>query len=253
MDTAIASRLLTLFTLAGEMTPARAALLFSENFESLPLGPYVSPTESGGDGTDWSDVAPAGWIRDQGATPVGSPVEFFGWTFHDRNSWTITEQDQRRSEWLGGAGTVMVADPDAYDDGTNVDDMLYNVRITTPSISLANLVANSVIINFDSSFRAEVTQIASLEVSFDGINFNPLLTYDSNVIPDGELIQGLQSISVNNGSTGSMRFRFNMLNASNDWWWAVDNISVTGDVIPEPSSGALSLLGVAVLSRRRRR
>src|SRR5688572_11070857 len=199
MHTTAVFRLLTLLAFPGSAVTATAAILFSENFESLPLAPYVSPTESGGDGTDWTDVAPAGWVRDQTTTPVGSPAEFFGWTFHDRQSWTNTEGDQRRSEWIGGAGTVMIADPDAYDDGTNVDDMLYNVRITTPPISVAGIVPNSVIINFDSSFRAEVTQIASLEVTFDGSTFTNLLTYDSKTLPDGELIQGLQSISVANG------------------------------------------------------
>src|SRR5688572_20316642 len=63
--------------------PASAATLLAEDFESLALGPYVSPTESGGDGTDWTDVPPTGWVRDQGTTPAGSPAEFFGWTFHE--------------------------------------------------------------------------------------------------------------------------------------------------------------------------
>ena len=231
--------------------PAGAVVLLSEDFEGLPLGPYVSPTEGGGDGTDWTDVAPVGWVRDQGTTPVGSPLEFYGWTFHDRNAWTVTEGDQRRSEWIGGAGTVMVADPDAYDDGTNVDESLYNVRISTPVISLAGIAANSVVIAFDSSFRSEAPEIATLDVTFDGSNFITLFTLDGNVLPDGELFQGLQSIPVSNPAGGTMQFRFNMLNASNDWWWAVDNISVVGNV-PEPGSAALAVAAAGVVARRRR-
>jgi MYXO-CTERM domain-containing protein len=238
---------------ATAVSTASGAVLFSEDFESLPLGPYVSPSESGGDGTDWTDVAPAGWVRDQLATPVGGPAEFFGWTFHDVNSWIATEGNQERGAWVGGTGTVMVADPDAYDDITNVDDMLYNVTITTPPIPLAGIVPNSVIIGFDSSFRAEVTQIASLEVTFDGTNFTTLLTLDSNALPDGQLFNDPVSLPVNNGSSGDMRFRFNMLNASNDWWWAIDNINVTGDVIPEPSAAVLALAALTGFAGTRRR
>ena len=230
---------------------APAATLLTEDFESLTLGPYVSPTESGGDGTDWTNVPPAGWVRDQGSTPVGDPVEFYGFTFHDRQSWTNTEGDQDRSVWLGGVGTVMLADPDAYDDGTNVDDMLYNVNILTPIIPLGNIKANSVHIAFESSFKAEPTEIATLDVTFDGTNFTNLLTYDGSILPLDSLSNDPISIDVANPSSGNMRFRFGMNNASNDWWWAVDNVVVTGD-IPEPSAVMLMLLPLAGLCQRRR-
>ena len=92
----------TLLAITAAHTPA--AILLSQNFDSLPLGPYVSPTETGGDGTDWTATAPTGWAKDQGATPVGNPVEFFGWTFHDRASWVATEGNQERGTWLTGVG-----------------------------------------------------------------------------------------------------------------------------------------------------
>jgi hypothetical protein len=245
---------LLLFTfLSFTATQARAAALLTEDFEGLTLGPYVSPTESGGDGTDWTNVPPAGWVRDQGTTPVGDPVEFYGWTFHDRQSWTNTEGDQERSAWVEGVGTVMVADPDAYDDGTPIEGMFYNVNILTPVISLSNVKAKSVVIAFASSFRAEEPEIATLDVTFDGVNFTNLLTYDANVLPDAALFNDPISLPVDNPSSGNMRFRFGMNNASNDWWWAVDNVVVTGDVVPEPSAITLMLLSLIGLSQRRRR
>jgi hypothetical protein len=231
---------------------AFAATLLSEDFESLALGPYVSPTESGGDGTDWTDLPPSGWVRDQGTTPVGSPVEFYGWTFHDRQSWINTETDQQRSAWLEGIGTVMVADHDAFDDGTNIDERLYNVNILTPAISLSNVRANTVRIAFSSSFRAEEPEIATLDVTFDGTNYTNLLTYDGNTLPDGALFNDPIDIAVNNPSSGTMRFRFGMNNASNDWWWAIDNVVITGD-IPEPSTAILTLVALTGLCGRTRR
>ncbi len=246
-------RLLPLAFLAGAASQSTAAVLFSENFESRVLGPYISPTESGGDGTDWTSTPPTGWVPDQGATPVGGPVEFYGFTFHDKQSWINTEGDQNRSAWVGGTGTVMVADPDAYDDGNaDIGGGLYNVRITTPAISLAGVAANSVVVGFDSSFRVEGNQTALLDVTFDGVNFTNLLTYNSALLGNGDTINTVQSLPVNNSSSGTMRLRFSMVNAENNWWWAVDNIVVTGTV-PEPSAGMLSLLALAGLCSRRRR
>jgi MYXO-CTERM domain-containing protein len=244
---------LPLLFFTGAASPVRAAVLFSENFESRTLGPYISPSESGGDGTDWTDVAPTGWVRDQGATPVGGPPEFFGFTFHDKQSWINTEADQNRSSWVGGIGTVMVADPDAYDDGAvDIAGQLFNVRITTPAISLSGVAANSVILGFDSSFRVEGNQTALVDVTFDGTNFINLLTYNSSLLTDGDTINALHALQVNNPSSGTMSFRFSLVNAENNWWFAVDNVSVTG-TIPEPSAGLLSLLAVGGLCFRRRR
>jgi hypothetical protein len=245
---------LSVLVLAAAAGQTSAAILLSEDFESLPLSPYVSPTESGGDGTDWTNIPPVGWTRDQTTTPVGSPIEFYGWTFHDRQSWINTEGDQERSAWTTGVGTVMVADPDAYDDGTNVDESLYNVNILTPAINLAGLVANSVLISFDSSFRSEPPEIATLDVTFDGgATFSNLLTYDGNILPDAALFNDSIILPVNNPSSGTMLFRFSMNNASNDWWWAIDNLEIGGDVIPEPSTTLLALGASAALCRSRRR
>lgn len=246
--------LLLAFAIGSSCLPsARAALIFSEDFESLPLGPYTSPTETGGDGTDWTDIAPAGWLREQAGTPAGSPAEFFGWTFHDKNSWVATEGDQQRSLWPGGTGTVMVADPDAYDDGTNIDTALYNVYITMPPIPLAGTTAGFLTLTFDSSFRAEATQIASLQYSNNGgTTFTELLSFNGNTLPDGQLFADPVSVTVSNGPFGNAIFRFALIEASNDWWWAVDNVRVFDGAVPEPSSAFLALLPLLGLLRRRR-
>ena len=240
---------------------ARAAQLFSENFDGLELGPFVSPSESGGSGTDWTDVPPPGWVRDNGATTTGGPPEFFGFTFMDVGAWVVTEGNQERSMFTRGTGTVMVSDPDAYDDIGNIEANAYNVLMTTPAVSLANVVANTAVLKFDSSFRPYDAMTATVEVSFDGgTNFTNLLSMNSANVPGGESslerVDEAVSLPLNNpAGASSALIRFGMSNADNDWWWAVDNVTVEGDLVPEPSSVGIIAMGMAglMLPRRRRR
>ncbi|MDX1962112.1 MAG: autotransporter-associated beta strand repeat-containing protein [Pirellulales bacterium] len=216
---------------------AHAANLYSENFDSLTLGPFVSGTESGGNGTDWTDTLPAGWTRDNTTTPDFTLPEFFGFTFMRKESWIATEGNQARDQFALGSGAVMVADPDAYDDSPNgtIEPGEFNVFITTAPIDLSNVAANSIDFKFDSSWRPYDGMTALVDVSFDGgANFSNILTYNTANTPGGSssLVRVNESVSlaVNNPNSGSMVFRFGMTNAGNDWWWAVDNLLVEGDI-----------------------
>jgi hypothetical protein len=210
-----------------------AVNLYYENFEELPLGPFVSSSESGGTGQDWTNQLPAGWSRDNTTTVTTGPAEFFGFTFMKKTSWVTTEEDQDRHLFTKGTGTVMVSDPDAYDDldpGIPTDG--YNVYIKTPAISLANVVPGTATLDFDSSFRPYDHMTASVEVSFDGgTNWTSLLSMNSANISGGDSsevrINESLSLPLNNpaGAT-SATVRFGMTTADNDWWWALDNIGV---------------------------
>jgi hypothetical protein len=228
--------------------------LLEQNFDGLTLKDATSPTETAAPSV-WTEVPPAGWTRDNATLPLGNPVEFQGWTFLNKDWWVSTAGGQERGTFAAGSGTVAVADPDEYDDGTEIDPELFNAFLSTPAISLAGILANSVKVHFDSNFRAEVTQIGVLDVSFDGgTSYSNLLTYDSATRGDGELIHGPIDLSVNNPSGGSMIVRWGMTKGSNDWWWAIDNIRVSGEQVPEPSSLVLSsMIALAALRMRRRR
>jgi hypothetical protein len=238
---------------------ARAAtgVLLSENFDSLQLGPFVSPTESNGTGQDWTDVPPSGWVRDNSSLPLGNPVEFQGFTFLNKASWIATEQNQNRADFTKGLNTVMVADPDAYDDGTSIEPSQFNPKITLPPIALSSVTPNTLVLKFNSSFRPYDAMTAKVDVSFDsGATFTNLLTYDrDNSGGDSALTRVDEDVTlnINNPGTGSALIQFSMSDAGNDWWWAVDNVQVTGDLVPEPASAALLGLGLAALAGRRKR
>jgi hypothetical protein len=228
-----------------------AANLYFQNFESLPLGPFLSPTESGGNGKDWTNQLPAGWTRDNTTTPALGPAEFFGFTFMNKLSWVATEGNQDRSRFTRGTGTVMVADPDAYDDGKDlnpdatIEPDKFNVFIQTPAISLANAVPGTATVDFDQSFRPYDQMTASVEVSFDGgTNWTSLLSMNSaNTGGDSSFDRVNEGVSLplnNPAGAASAIVRFGMTQAGNDWWWALDNIGVNATL----NLPGLKLVGV---------
>lgn len=226
------------------------------------MQPYTSPTEttagvSKGDGTDWTDALPAGWSVSYNG-PVGNPIEFRGWRVMDVDSWIATEGNQDRNKWtkggVGARGSVLVADGDAYDDGTNIDTGLFNTYALTPSVDLSTILPGTARIAFDSFWRNETTQMGRVEVSYDGgSTFNTLKTYNSAALGDGVIIDERVDLAVDNPASGSMVFRLAYTDASNDWWWAVDNVTVSASAVPEPSTIALGLAGLAALALLRRR
>jgi hypothetical protein len=114
------------------------------------------------------------------------------------------------------------------------------------------------VLNFDSSFRPYDQMTATVEVSFDGgNNFQNLLSMNSASIGgDSSLDRADEAMSIplnNPAGAASMLIRFGMNNADNDWWWAIDNIDVQGDVVPEPSATGIIALGIAGLSMTRGR
>jgi hypothetical protein len=212
-------------------------LLLLEDFDAVPLGPNVDETLAAD--RVWSGTPPTGWQFDDSGVPgVNNPAvgvtEWKGWAIADRLWWTSAAADQRRSEFVRGVGAVAVADPDEWDDrGAPSALGPYNAIMTTPQIPLVGVLRSSLALDFDSSWRPEGLQRAELTAIFDVGAPVPLLVWNSAAgpafKPDAPNEHVSFTISTPPGAS-NVRLRFALLDARNNWWWAVDNIALTGDL-----------------------
>ena len=197
---------------------------FFQDFNQLKLGPFVSDSESGGDGTDWTPVAPAGWIMkpggNHGPTAGGDAVvEFDGWTFLDPVSWNSTA-GQDRAQFTKGSGVIAVADSDESDDKA---DAKFNASLSTPRIDISGAEEGSLVLIYDSSWRQE-PQTGEVTVSFDGGDPITLLT----LTPDTQTAYNeTVTLELNNPAGAKTAVITWQYSGHNNWWWAIDNILVS--------------------------
>jgi hypothetical protein len=232
-----------------------------EDFDSVVLGPNVDEGLAGE--KVFSKDGPAGWTVDNSQMPKIEGVaswedpgigvtEFKGWTFLDRTWWVTTAGDQTRTQFTLSTGTVAVADPDEWDDIGNPDGTVgyFTSFFSSPNIPISGLGANSITLKFASSWRPEGKddtgpdgqqtndQTAVVRVSFDGGAAVEVLRWTSvdgspTFKPDSQNEQVTLAINNPAGAT-NMKVTFGLLNAGNDWWWAVDNFVVDSGSLPPP-------------------
>ncbi|MBW7992675.1 MAG: LamG domain-containing protein [Planctomycetes bacterium] len=229
------------------LTAVNKVVVLSEDFEGLPLGPNVDEALAGE--LVWTDTPPAGWEVDDSNVPgIGDPntdgvTEWAGWAFADKAWWTETAGDQDRSLFELGSGTVAVADPDEWDDADHADSEAsgwYKTFLTTPEIGVFGLEALT--LTFDSSWRPEFDsnyhQTANITASFDGGEPVEVLLWESDESSDNYKPYATnETVMVNlDAPAGAEKvvLTFGLFDAGNDWWWAIDNVEVSGMPIPEP-------------------
>jgi hypothetical protein len=236
---------------------ADKAPLFSENFDSLVLGPNVEEGIVTGTGSPkpmtavWTKTAPAGWtIDDSGVPGLGTAtdgvVEWAGWSFADRAWWAATAGDQRRSEFLKGTGTIAIADSDEWDDQPNPEsnpDVTKNYRtlLTTRSIDITGQAEGSLYLQFDSSWRDEEPQKINVTASYDGGAASEVLRWESGAASpffhDDNVNETVKVALKNPAGAKSLKITFGYFDSYNNWWWAIDNLEVsTGPAVaPAPA------------------
>ena len=213
--------------------PRERAVVFSEDFEGLPLGPNVDETVVGDE--VWTKTAPEGWtVDDSGVPGLDNPAdgvaEWAGWTFAD-NDWWASVDDQRRSEFELAVGAAAIADSDEYDDkGDPVGT--YNAFMSTPSIDISDLETGTVELTFDSSWRPESSQTANVTASYDGGDPIEVMRWesssDSSFFHDHNTNETVAVPLANPEGAQTVVLTFGYFDADNNWWWAIDNVVVSG-------------------------
>ncbi len=250
---------------AGLGAPSAIGAPLNETFEGITLLPSVEENPTPG---VWSDVGPRGWKVDRSGVPgytQGSNndgvKEWAGWTFANKDWWVASADDQDRSLFTKASGTVLIADDDEWDDANHPKESYYSTYITTPRLDvLPGVAAGQVRLMFDSSWRPEGfddwilpgqtaatnNQTATVEVSYNGGPFQNIFTWDSKTgsptFHDYNVNESVDvSLNYNGAPNTSLQVRFGLLNAANDWWWAMDNIKVNNVNVIVPVSPTLRI------------
>ena len=266
--------LMITFCLVAPQIWSREVVLLEEDFEGVKL--EASIMEQIKDKDVWSGTPPEGWeITNENPKDLGMP-EWRTWAIVDLEWWTLTAEDQRRGEFTRdgeGDGNGAVADPDEWDDwGGNGDpDALsrWNGHLITPPIKIKGAAAKSLVLTLDSSWRPEDTQNAEITVSFDGgaeeriLFFKsvgidagahtlvtiPTLKLKEEKLNDGEQINETLEIPIDNPANAvEMVISFGVIDAQNDWWWAIDNIKLISTAFPVEPKDKLAVRWAALKS-----
>ena len=237
---------------AGQRGESKVTYLH-EDFDNVTLGSSIDEPPAS---NVWTDTPPLGWLIDDSGVPsigiAGQGVtEWEGWAFADKSWWTDVAGDQRRSEFTSARNTIAIADPDEWDDLGDPESLgPYNASMTTPPVSIDSARSNSIRVSFLSSWRPEDDQRVTIEVSFDNGPRLPLLEWGSqpgsNFKPDAT--NELVTLPVPNpGGASDMTLTFSMLDAANDWWWAIDDLRITGTCAAEfaPPSDVLNFFDIS--------
>jgi hypothetical protein len=250
-----------------------SSTVFSEGFDSIPLGPSVNerrsliPSKVTAVNNDpatsprpnsFTHTAPAGWNVDNGTTPgLGDDnigvFEWEGWSFATREFWNFADT-QDRQLFTKGEGVIAIADGDEWDDLGNPDGLgELNTLLETGSIPLPTLAAGErFALQFDSSWRAEDAQTAILTADY-GSGPVELLRWESDSASaffHDDNVNETVLIEFDPQGAGSVKLAFRYI-GTDDWWWAIDNVQL--GVIPEPTSAVLAAsVLLAGLGMRRR-
>ena len=170
------------------------------------------------------------------ASPAGDPTndgvtEWAGWSFADKDWWAFVAGDQNRSWFAKAKGAVAVADCDEWDDLAHTGGE-YNAFLSTPEIDVSGVNTGSVRLTFDSSWRDEPTMTANITVIYDGKPAIEVLRWESvennpNFHNDAENETVTVDLKKPAGAK-KMVVTFGLTRAGNNWWWAIDNLKVTG-------------------------
>lgn len=140
------------------------------------------------------------------------------------NVWQIFSSPYPNSYSLPAtsSGNVCAADSDEAGSGSTTDTTL---ELATP----LNLTTyDSIVLEFDSDFNAiDTDDYCYVDVSTDGSNWTNVLTYAGNDVSNTHETLDINDIA---SMEPTVYIRFTSVQPGWDWWWVIDNVSVSGEI-----------------------
>ena len=225
--------------------------ILEQNFDGLELNPAQDEAliENGGctDAIDenvigWTNISPPNWTIDNTQMPNSGTIEWRGWSYATKQFW-INAEDQLRSQFYDGNNILAIADPDEWDDCENASSFgSFNSTLSSPMIQVPSNV--NLKLSFNSHYRNEAPQEAFLR-TLNSLGQDTILMHysnDNNSDNNGEdALNKFLQFSLPTYNSDEFQFNWEMANAGNNWYWAIDNIVVQ---IETPALGDINDDGI---------
>ena len=207
--------------------PLPPGVILLNNFDDVSLGPWVTSSERGTKGKNWTAQAPSGWKQAKGpGHQAGGVKEFDGWTFVDPVWWNYTA-GQGRNKFTKARGAIAVADSDEYHDRGGKK---FDASLSTPAIDVSEIQEGTMVLTYDSSWYNYTGQTGEVSVSFDGDAPVKLKTYTGSSTKFSETV----TLKLKNSAGAKKAVITFDSSGVNDWWWAIDNVVVNGTPAGRP-------------------
>ncbi|QOJ01515.1 MAG: hypothetical protein HRU70_13885 [Phycisphaeraceae bacterium] len=215
-------------------------VLFLEDFEGVTLLPPVHEVPSGCgitycDQQVFTHDGPNGVVVSLDPTVTGGVPDWRGWSFVRRPFWLCMSGGPNGANFVNGTGVIAVADGDEFDDLANTGPL--DTTLATPAIDLSGRTAGVLVVSFDSSWRREAPQFATVVAEFDNGVTTELIRWESEADSpfrkdDAENELVARPLIVPSGANAvTLKFRYV---GFNNWWWAIDNIRLfEGEAVVE--------------------
>ncbi|WP_327090472.1 alkaline phosphatase family protein [Nonomuraea sp. NBC_01738] len=188
-------------------------------FEPVALSGRLDETGIPNGVLGYGHTPPAGWALNTSAMPTGGVREWRGWAFTTDEFWSRAQRDQWRELNVRARGTFAVADSDEWDDKSHGTGP-YDSTLTTPGYAVGG--RSSVTLGYSTLYRPDGAQKAQVLVSFDGGADVLVKNYTAETVAKQESL----AVAVPAGAS-SMKVKFRYFDATNNWYWAIDNVTVS--------------------------
>ncbi|GAA0434036.1 hypothetical protein GCM10008934_24350 [Virgibacillus salarius] len=213
-------------------------MMLGQNFDYLQSSLKPAVNEDIPDSIlGWTSETPNGWtITNSSHMPAGT-IEWQGWSFTTKDFWTKADT-QEREDFDLGQGVIAVADPDEWDDnGSPASTGYFDSTLTSPSIKVKG--DQNLSLGFASHYKQEGIQTAEVTAVFDNGEKQQVLIYDNKSTSDNGNSHVLNKYEVKSinvpEEASSMKLKWRMYNAKNNWFWAIDDIRLDDQMIVPPN------------------